>query len=304
MIYTSDKFHGQVYINWPNWLMMIGTVIVTAVYNNTTSLGNAYGTCVILVTFITTILIGLIALIVWKIHWAIVLAVWIPFATLDGLYLSSSLTKVPSGAWFTLLLATILSSVFVLWRYGKEHQWAAEHHNRLAVAEFITKNEKGTQSIDTPSGLRELNPIRGMAIFFDKAGNGIPLVFEEFVNKFQALPEVQVFLHLKNLPRPYADDEDRYEVMRTSLPNCYRLIIRYGYNDNVVTENLGDIVFKQIKQDILSTPQKPLPEDTTGSENLAERLSIRIQERLNTLENAYASQMIYVSSLTRKNIPY
>lgn len=33
-VYTSDKFHGQVYIPFANWLMMIGTVIVTAVYNN------------------------------------------------------------------------------------------------------------------------------------------------------------------------------------------------------------------------------------------------------------------------------
>lgn len=37
MIYTSEKFHGQVYIPMANWLMMIGTVIVTAVYNNVRS---------------------------------------------------------------------------------------------------------------------------------------------------------------------------------------------------------------------------------------------------------------------------
>jgi KUP system potassium uptake protein len=34
MIYTSKRFHGQVYIPLANWLMMIGTVIVTAVYHN------------------------------------------------------------------------------------------------------------------------------------------------------------------------------------------------------------------------------------------------------------------------------
>lgn len=34
MLYTSTKFHGQVYIPMANWLMLIGTVIVTAVYNN------------------------------------------------------------------------------------------------------------------------------------------------------------------------------------------------------------------------------------------------------------------------------
>ena len=38
MIYTSDKFHGQVYIPIANWLMMIGTVIVTAVYSNVCTL--------------------------------------------------------------------------------------------------------------------------------------------------------------------------------------------------------------------------------------------------------------------------
>lgn len=34
VIHTSTTFHGQVYIPIANWLMMIGTVIVTAVYNN------------------------------------------------------------------------------------------------------------------------------------------------------------------------------------------------------------------------------------------------------------------------------
>lgn len=34
LVHTSSKFHGQVYIPLVNWLMMIGTIIVTAVYNN------------------------------------------------------------------------------------------------------------------------------------------------------------------------------------------------------------------------------------------------------------------------------
>lgn len=33
-IHTSRIFHGQIYIPIANWLLMIGTVIVTAVYNN------------------------------------------------------------------------------------------------------------------------------------------------------------------------------------------------------------------------------------------------------------------------------
>ena len=32
--HTSKKFYGQVYIPLANWLMMVGTIIVTAVYHN------------------------------------------------------------------------------------------------------------------------------------------------------------------------------------------------------------------------------------------------------------------------------
>lgn len=33
-VHTSKVFYGQLYIPMANWLLMIGTVIVTAVYNN------------------------------------------------------------------------------------------------------------------------------------------------------------------------------------------------------------------------------------------------------------------------------
>ena len=54
VVHTSNIFHGQLYIPVANWLLMIGTILVASIYNNTTSLGNAYGTCVMFVTFLST----------------------------------------------------------------------------------------------------------------------------------------------------------------------------------------------------------------------------------------------------------
>lgn len=34
LVHTSKIFHGQIYIPFANWLLMVGTIIVTAVYNN------------------------------------------------------------------------------------------------------------------------------------------------------------------------------------------------------------------------------------------------------------------------------
>lgn len=34
VVHTSKRFHEQIYIPIANWLLMIGTVVVTGVYNN------------------------------------------------------------------------------------------------------------------------------------------------------------------------------------------------------------------------------------------------------------------------------
>ena len=50
VIHTSRVFHNQLYVPLANYLLMIGTVIITAVFKNTTSLGQAYGVCVMFVS--------------------------------------------------------------------------------------------------------------------------------------------------------------------------------------------------------------------------------------------------------------
>lgn len=39
VVHTSKRFHEQVYMPLANWLLMIGTVVVTAVYNNVSPMG-------------------------------------------------------------------------------------------------------------------------------------------------------------------------------------------------------------------------------------------------------------------------
>ena len=246
-VHTSKIFYGQIYIPMANWLLMIGAVIVTAVYNNTTSLGNAYGVCVILVTFITTCMVSLVAVVVWRLSPLLVVPIFLVFAALDGAFLSSALTKVPQGAWFTLLLACVLSVVFILWRFGKEQQWAAEADDRIPPSQLVTTNDDGQTALTPALGGDALSPIRGLALFFDKAGELTPTVFIQFVRKFVAAPEVAVFFHLRPLPMPTVPAAERYAVTATTIPNCYRLVIRHGYADEVISEDLAGLVYEQIR---------------------------------------------------------
>ena len=39
VVHTSKVFHGQLYVPLVNWLLMIGTVLIAAIYNNVSSIG-------------------------------------------------------------------------------------------------------------------------------------------------------------------------------------------------------------------------------------------------------------------------
>lgn len=139
----------------------------------------------------------------------------------------------------------------------------------------------------------------------------VPTVYEEFLRKFEAQPDVQVFLHLRALYVPHVTPEERYTTSKTSLPNCYRLTIRHGYNDVPVTEDLGNMVYYEVRKYIItSAAQFSHPNSTNGvstsielnddaepqtaTSTSAESRDARLQRRLAALDTAMESQVVYI----------
>ncbi|KAK9438325.1 potassium transporter [Metarhizium brunneum] len=286
VVHTSRYFHDQVYMPMANWLLMIGTIVVTAVYNNTTSLGNAYGVCVISVTFITTCMVALVAILVWRLPTYVVLPIWLIFAALDGAFLSSVFEKVPDGAWFTLMLAIILSSIFTLWRFGKETQWRAESKDLLAPFALLDRGQSSVFGCSSSIALKPafggipISTVPGLGIFFDKAGDPIslPPCFAEFVKKFAARPAVAVFFHMRPLPQPSIPLNERYIVTRRAgLAGCYNVTLRHGYADDLLHPDMARDLACQIELAIVRVQSA----DTSDAE-------------LQNLRSAYSSQMVYI----------
>ncbi|SPO02054.1 probable HAK-1 potassium transporter [Cephalotrichum gorgonifer] len=306
VVHTSRKFHGQVYVPFLNWLLMLGTILVTAIYNNTTRLGHAYGVCVIFVTLFDTIMVTLVAIFVWRLPiWVVFLPALI-FATHDGLYLSSALTKVPRGAWFTLLLAALLAVVFLLWRFGKENQWLAEAEDRFQPSKLVVKNGEGKLVLTPRWGGDLLSPVSGFGIFFDKTGVLTPSVFTHFASKLGALPEVCVFFHLHPVDTPSVPDEERYYISGfASIPGCYRLIVRHGFMDEVVSPDLSALIYKHVREfaarrtvvkpvavEVNVTPGSESPVNTNRSSDPVD--DEKVADELSRLDRAYAHKVLYI----------
>ncbi|KAI4868647.1 potassium transporter [Hypoxylon rubiginosum] len=270
VVHTSTKFHGQLYVPFVNWILLCGTILVTGVYSNTTRLGNAYGVCVMFVTFFDTCMVTLASLIVWRLPPALVFLPWLFFATVDGLYLSSALIKVPDGAWFTITIAGILTGIFLLWRFGKENQWRAEAEDRFRPAQLLHRTDDSPDSglvLGPRWGGGGVSRIRGFGIFFDKTGVLTPTVFTQFVSKFGTVPDAMVFFHLHPVEAPSVSSGERYAVSRiAAVPGCYRLVVRHGFMDEVITPDLAALIYEQVRNYVI--------QDTVGGGGGSPRVEV------------------------------
>jgi KUP system potassium uptake protein len=267
------------------------------------------------VTFFDTCMVSLAAMFVWRISPFIVFLPWLTIACMDGTYISSALTKVPDGAWFTITLASALASVLLLWRYGKEQQWFAEAEDRFPTSHFVTTGPTGQMRLTDRYDNAPLSTIKGFGIFFDKAGETTPIVFSQFVLKLTAMPEVIVFFHLRPLETPSVAPENRHTVSRLAIPNCYRLVVRYGYNDEIITPNLASVIAEQIRRylidnkiylqrkassDLPATIMNGNPTDFIDYDTItspAEKKMAseeRYSSELAKLEDAYAHKVLYI----------
>lgn len=274
-------------------------------------------------------MVAIVALIIWRVHFLLVLFGFLVFGALDGVYLSSALTKVPDGAWFTLCLAVILSSIFILWRFGKEQQWRAEASDRFPPSHMITPTDSSSSpSLSTPTfqltphfGSSPITPIKGIGIFFDKAGqpSTTPTVFVHFLQKFLAASSVIVFFHLRPLSSPTVLPEDRYTVTRCFeysdggfSPNCFRIVIRHGYTDEVITPDLGLLVYEQLRnfviresatraqraaiaaQQNLKTPPTSTSDSRPSTPTSYTSETALVSAQLRALQHAFEAQVVYI----------
>lgn len=293
-------------------------------------------------------MVSLVAILIWRLPSWVVLPVFLVFGSLDGVYLTAVLTKVPEGAWFTLLLAFILSSIFIIWRFGKEAQWAAESLDRIPASVLLTSslssssssspaenddNHPSSAAVATGSssdaaaetarphstlrfrdvwGGTPATTVPGLGIFFDKVGDVsvLPVAFAQFLRKFSARPRVLVFFHMRLLPVPSVPLSERYVVTRVTthaadgsqaaatdrprLDNCYAVVLRHGYVDDVVHPRMGADLVAQIEAAITRSSSNNSTAATANSAGPSASFPLANAQELATLRVACSEQTVYV----------
>ncbi|XP_024526639.1 potassium transporter 1 isoform X1 [Selaginella moellendorffii] len=222
VVHTSKDIYGQIYIPEVNWILLILCLAVTLGFRSTIFIGHAYGLAVITVMFVTTFLMSLVIVIVWKRSIILAIIFFMFFGTIELMYVSSAMLKVHEGGWVPLALSVFFVAVMYTWHYGTAKKYDFDLQNKVSMKWLLTLG---------PS----LGIVRvpGIGLIYSELVTGVPAIFSHFVTNLPAFHQVLIFVCIKSVPVPYVRPEERYLIGRIG-PKEYRMfrcIVRYGYKD-------------------------------------------------------------------------
>jgi KUP system potassium uptake protein len=218
--HTSEKALGQIYIPAVNWGLMIMVMVLVLGFRASSNLASAYGIAVTGTMLITSIMLGVMMLYVWK--WNRLLAIFLTtlFLLVDGSYFASNITKIPDGGWFPLLVAAISFTVLTTWAKGRALMRERLQQSALPLAIFV----KSTAA--------SVHRVRGTSVFLSTSADIVPAALLHNLKHNQVLHERVLILNVKVEEVPHVPVEKRIEV-HDAGHGFYRVILHYGFMEEV-----------------------------------------------------------------------
>ena len=214
--HTSSSEAGQIYVPFTNLTLFIGVIGSVLVFQSSSNLAAAYGIAVSGTMIISTIMIGFVAVQIWR--WS----PWLAFPLLgvllliDALFFASNIVKIGQGGWFALAIAVASFTTLTTWKKGRE----------------LVRKKLIEQSVPLETIIQSLGPhiarARGTAVFLTATTQGVPAALLHNLRHNQTVHERTVLTTVMTAESPYVPDSARLTL--TNLRSgFYRLVIHYGF---------------------------------------------------------------------------
>jgi len=143
---TSLRTLGQIYIPQINWLLLTAVLFLVLGFGSSSGLASAYGFAVTGTMAITTVLAGFVARKVWHWRWPLVAAILVPIVVVDLALFGANAMKIPSGAWFPLVIGLVAFTIMSTWRKGRQLVLARVAREAVPIASFLATCEEAAEA--------------------------------------------------------------------------------------------------------------------------------------------------------------
>lgn len=229
--YTSRKLQSQIYIGAVNWALMISVIFIMIIFQKSSNLAAAYGMAVTGSMTITSLM--MIMVFSHTTRWKVPIAVAV--CLIDFIYLASTFTKLPNGAYWSLIIASVPFIIMLIFTKGQKMLF--RRLMPLDMETFLISYEqvygKGRN-------------IAGTALFFTRQGMVVPPYIVHCILGSSIIYENNVFVSITRTEEPFGV-ETRFQ--QNFAPGLHLLDIMAGYMTVVDIEKL--LKEKDVKEKII-----------------------------------------------------
>lgn len=230
---------------------------------------------------ITTLLLTLVMIIVWRTPPILVALYFIVFFVMEGVYVSSVLTKLSQGGWIPFAISVILAIIMFGWFYGRQKKIEYE------LTYKIDLNRLGTLLSDP--GVQR---VPGVCFFYTNIQDGLTPVLGHYIKNVKSLHKVTIFTTLSYLLVPKVAPHERIVVKKLGIRGLYGCVIQYGYADSLNIER-GDDFVSQVLHSLEVQINNSSDEITSIS---------YLDEEISDLQEAKLAGVVHVRGKTRFHI--
>lgn len=225
VVHTSRRTAGQIYMPAINAMLAVVCIALVIAFRSSNALGGAYGLAVTITMLTTTITFYQLIRRRW--NWPLWQAVplILLFLMWDVPFLTGNLSKVVSGGWVPLVMASGLFVLFVTWNRGRRRMLAGLAQQTMSVELFLKE-------------VKEPTVISGTAIFMSHDSSGIPFVLHNQWLRNHVIHDTVILLTIVNGSQPYVHAGQRITVEQIA-PRLMRVRAEYGF---MQAANIQDIL--------------------------------------------------------------
>jgi KUP system potassium uptake protein len=240
--HTSASLFGQIYMPRINTLLLVGVLLLVALFRSSSALASAYGIAVTGTMVVTAMMAIIVIRRVWAWPLAGALALMLPFLFIDLTFLTANMLKVVEGGWMPLALGALVMLVMYTWRRG----------SRL-LTEKTRRQETPLDSL--VRSLEKKPPIRvpGTAVFLTSDPMSAPTALLHSLKHYKVLHEKNVILTVETADTPRVDPAERVRIEPVGQ-TFTTVVLRFGFMETPNVPNALAIARKLGWQfDIMST---------------------------------------------------
>ncbi|MEJ7647039.1 MAG: KUP/HAK/KT family potassium transporter [Chryseolinea sp.] len=238
VIYPSESM-GQMYIPAMNWILMIGSILVVVIFQESSAMEGAYGLAITVNMLMTTSLLVYYFTTVKKSKVrSLVLAV--VYISLEGLFLASNLHKFEHGGWFTFLIAFIFFSLmYILLNARKMRQ---RHTEFVDLKHFESMLKELQEDSQVP---KEATNLVYLAVADSRRYIDSNIIYSIF-KKRPKRADCYWFVHVETVDSPFTS---KYRVDTIISKRAFFISIKLGFK----TPQRVNILFNKIIHEMADT---------------------------------------------------